>query len=188
MRLNPWGTAETLYANRIDPARAYLMNVPLPASGYRFRDLVLHDGAKTGERQLDGGTVPVFNAMQRLRQSDFVTFAAFVACPGADDCTELCERSAPGIGLVEDWSNLSYYCLRCSYGAPHRHEDAACQLEWNPERSLGIAAQSRLSVEHLLAQWVAAGPGRRVDSIEMADEDLQEPEDGCVWWREPDPA
>lgn len=188
VRINPWGKAETLYAKRIDPARAYLMNVPLPASGYRFRDLVLHDGAKTGERQFDGRAVPVFNAMQRLRQSDFITFAAFVACPSVKDCDDACERTAPGIGLVEDWSGISYYCLRCSYGAPHKHDDDKCDLEWDPDRSLGIAAQSRLSVERLLAQWVEAGPGRRVDSIELVQVELQEPEEGSVWRREPDPA
>lgn len=187
LRLNPWGTAETLYANRIDPARAYLMNVPLPASGYRFRDLVLHDGAQTGERQFSGRAVPVFNVLQRLRQSDFMTFAAFVVCPAAEDCNDACDRTGPGIGLVEDWSGVSYYCLRCSYGAPHDHNHEKRDLEWEPDRSLGIAAQSRLSVERLLAQWVEDGPGRRVDSIELAQEELQEPEDGCVWWREPDP-
>ena len=180
------GKAETLYAKRIDPARAYLMNVPLPASGYRFRDLVLHDGAKTGERQFNGGTVPVFNGMQRLQQSDFMTFAAFVTCPTVEDCNDVCDRSAPGIGLVEDWSSISYYCLRCSYGAPHRHDDDKCDLDWNPDRSLGIAAQSRHSVESLLAQWQEAGPGRHVESIELVQDELQEPEDGSVWWREPE--
>lgn len=186
VRINPWGAAETLYAKRIDPARAYLMNVPLPASGYRFRDLVLHDGAKTGERQFSGRAVPVFNAMQRLQQSDFMTFAVFVSCPSVEDCDEVCERSGPGIGLVEDWSGMSYYCLRCSYGAAHKHDDEKPDLEWDPDRSLGIAAQSRLSVERLLAQWVEAGPGRRVDGIELTQEELPEPEEGSVWWREPD--
>jgi len=187
IRINPWRNAETVYALRIDPARAYLMNVPLPRSGYRYRDLVLHDGAKTGERQFRGSPVPVFNAMQRLQQSDFLTYAAFVTCPSFEDCDDLCERSAPGIGLVEDWTGISYYCLRCSYGSPHSHDKGKQESEWDPERSLGIAAQSRVSVERLLQQWVDAAPGRAVDSIELAQHELPDPEPGGVWWREPDP-
>ena len=187
IRINPWSNAETLYALRIDPARAYLMNVPLPKSGYRYRDLVLHDGAKTGERKFHGRPVPVFNAMQRLQQSDFMTYAAFVTCPSFEDCDELCELGAPGIGLVEDWSGISYYCLRCSYGSPHSHEKRGQDSKWDPERSLGIAAQSRVSVERLLEQWAAAAPGRYVDSIALAQHELQEPQPGRVWWREPDP-
>jgi hypothetical protein len=187
IRINPWGNAETLYALRIDPARAYLMNVPLPKSGYRYRDLVLHDGAKTGERKFNGRTVPVFNGMQRLQQSDFLTFAAFVTCPTFEDCDDLCERTAPGIGLVEDWSGMSYYCLRCSYGSPHSHDKSGQDSDWDPERSLGIAAQSRVSVERLLEQWAEGGPGRYVDTIEVTQHELPEPQDGGAWWREPDP-
>ena len=185
VRLNPWANAETLYARRIDPARAYLMNVPLPKSGYRFRDLVLHDGAKTGERVYGGEPVPVFNAMQRLHQSNFLTFAAFVSCPTSKDCDELCERTAPGVGLVEDWSGISYYCLRCSYGSTHNHEKQGTNSEWDSERSIGIAAQSRVAVENLLASWADSGPDRHVDSIELTQHELTEPQDGSVWWREP---
>lgn len=186
IRINPWGNAETLYALRIDPARAYLMNVPLPKSGHRYRDLVLHDGAKTGERKFHGRTVPVFNGLQRLEQSDFLTFAAFVTCPTVDDRDDLYARTAPGIGLVEDWSGMSYYCLRCSYGSPHSHDPVERNSDWDPERSLGIAAQSRMSVERLLEQWAESGPGRHIDTIELAQHELPGPRDGGAWWREPE--
>lgn len=186
LRLNPWSShGETLYAERIDPARAYLMNVPLPESGYRFRDLVLHDGAKTGERMFHGRTVPVFNVLQRLQQSDFVTYAAFVSCPGSEDCDALQELTGPGIGLVEDWSGISYTCLRCSYGAVHAHKQDAEPSDWDPDRIMGVAAQSRIAVERLLAKWEAGGNGRYVDAIEQKEHPLSEPVDGTVWWRGP---
>lgn len=186
VRINPWGNAETMYAKRIDPARAYLMNVPLPESGYRYRDLVLHDGAQTGERRFDGRMVPVFNTMQRLEQSDFMTFAAFVSCPSAGDRDALDELTGPGIGLVEDWSAISYYCLRCSYGAVHSHEKPADTCDWDPERIIGVAAQSRVAVESLLAKWEAGGSGRCMESIEQKEHPLSEPINGSVWWRAPD--
>jgi len=57
---------EVLWSRRIDPARAILMNVPLPGSGHRWRDLVLHDGAANGHRTLRGRQVPVFDELARL--------------------------------------------------------------------------------------------------------------------------
>ena len=66
---------------RIDPVRARLINVPLPDSGYRYGDIVLHDGASTGKRRFHQSIVPVFNAMQRMETSEFQTFAVFATCP-----------------------------------------------------------------------------------------------------------
>ncbi|UUS14369.1 hypothetical protein NMB32_22145 [Stenotrophomonas sp. CD2] len=50
VRLAPWSDAEVVYMSRIDPVRARIDNVPLPESGFRFGDIVLHDGASTGQR------------------------------------------------------------------------------------------------------------------------------------------
>jgi tetratricopeptide (TPR) repeat protein len=52
VRLNAWSQGETVFAQRIGPARAMVLNVPLPESGYRYGDLVLNDGADTGWREL----------------------------------------------------------------------------------------------------------------------------------------
>src|SRR5690606_30084312 len=66
VRLNPWHGGETVFARRIDPARARLLNVPLQESGHRFGDIVLHDGAATGHRFDGQREVPVFNELSRL--------------------------------------------------------------------------------------------------------------------------
>lgn len=71
VRLNPWHHGETLFMQRIDPVRARLLNVPLPESGHRFGDIVLHDGAATGRRKYRDGEVPVFNELARLAPSEF---------------------------------------------------------------------------------------------------------------------
>ena len=39
VRLNPDDQAEVVWTRRIDPARARLLNVPLPESGFRFNDI-----------------------------------------------------------------------------------------------------------------------------------------------------
>ena len=187
IRLNPWGDGETVFARRIDVVRARLLNVPLPESGHRLFDIVLHDGASTGQRQLhDGGTVNVFNALARLEPSDFRTFVAFVSCESPDDIDALTAATLRGIGYVEDWTySITHYCLRCSYGAPHRHDDAVDE-DWSPDRNLGIGAQSRAAVVRLLQDWARAAPGRSVESIEEREVETPAPADGCVWWRGPD--
>jgi hypothetical protein len=186
VRLNPWHGGETLFMQRIDPVRARLLNVPLPESGHRFGDIVLHDGAATGRRQYRGGEVSVFNELARLTPSEFQTFAVFIGCENQDDAEALLDATAPGIGYAEDWTDsITYYCMRCSYGAPHNHA-ADESAEWRPDRNFGIAAQSRRSVEKLLEDWSAAAPGRRVDAIEARECPLPERNEGHVWWREPD--
>ena len=186
VRLHPWDGGETVFVRRIDPVRARLLNVPLPESGHRFGDIVLHDGASTGQRH-DGDTpVHVFNALGRLQASDYQTFMVFVDCATPDDVRALLESSAPGIGHVEDWTeSVRFYCLRCSYGAPHRHQDEPT-ADWQVERNLGIAAQSRHSVDRLLRDWAAGGPGRRVDAVETRECAVPEYRQGHVWWRSPE--
>lgn len=47
-------TGEVVWAERIDPCRALIANVPLPESGHRWHDLVLHDVVPNGERRAWG--------------------------------------------------------------------------------------------------------------------------------------
>jgi hypothetical protein len=184
VRLNPWGDGETVFARRIDPVRARLLNVPLPESGYRFLDIVLHDGASTGSRKIDGQEVHVFNVMERLQLSDFKTYTAFVTCEKPSDLTPLLETRAPGIGYIEDWTgSMVHLCLRCSYGIPHRHQKERKKKAWEPARNIGIAAQSRQVVTKILDRW--KGKKRRVHGIESRKFPLSSPPDGVVWWRFP---
>jgi len=186
VRLNPWHGGETVFMRRIDPVRARLLNVPLPESGHRFGDIVLHDGASTGTRFDGERNFPVFNELKRLVPSDFQTFVVFVSCDSPADLKTLLDASVPGIGYAEDWTgNIAYYCLRCSYGAPHKHSEAAGD-EWQPGRNLGIAAQSQWSVEKLLEDWAAASPGRRIEGIETRELAIPQPEEGRVWWCGPE--
>jgi len=74
IRLTENSEGEVVWSRRIDPARAVLISVPLPDSGHRWGDLVLHDGAANGYRMLRGQKVPVFDELVCLRRSAFVTF------------------------------------------------------------------------------------------------------------------
>jgi len=155
-----------VYARRIDPVRARILNVPLPESGHRFGDILLHDGAPTGFRvDNDGSKVAVLNELERLTPSAFQTDVVFVSCVRRDDLQALLDLTAPGLAYAKDSTeSVRYYCLRCSFGTPHRH-DAPKAGDWQPDRNLGIAAQSRKSVEKLLKVGVAKGSKRSIDGI-----------------------
>jgi hypothetical protein len=185
IRLNPWGDGETLYAQRIDPVRARLLNVPLPESGYRFGDIVLHDGAATGSRRWEGRDVFVFNALERLQRSDFETVSVFVTCEDPVELESLLQTEAAGIGGIEDWTgSVSAICRRCSYGVPHQHGALAEDGSWQSARNIGFAAQGRRVVETLLDRW--KGGGRSIDGIESRESSPSAPDDGFVWWLSPD--
>lgn len=184
MRLNAWDNGETLYARRIDPARARLLNVPLPDSGYRYGDLVLHDGASLGTRTVDGREVPVFNVIERLERSEFATFAAFIVCDDPAAIDAVSETDDPAIAHVEDWTgSLRSICLQCSYGTQHVHAKAVPSGIWNPNRNIGIAAKSRAAVSRALDAWQRRGI--RIGAVETRDFPLPSPPDGVVWWDEP---
>ena len=190
IRLNPWADGETVYARRIDPARAQIINVPLPESGWRFGDIALHDGAPTGTRpDGQGGEVSVFNAFERWRPSETPTHTAFARCPAAADAEALTGLLEQHGWTAEDWTHsLRYLCLRCSYGIPHEHAADAPSVEqadtWQTERSIGIAAPAAQSakLDTALQNWAAAAPGREVSDICRQDYPLPARQDGRVWW------
>ena len=192
VRLNAGTCGETLFAERFDIVRARLRNVPLPESGYRYGDVVLHDGARTGSRAFGDRVVPVLNVLQRLEPSEFQTFTVFVTCDDESDMEALANATGPGIACIEDWTcSIRHYCLRCSYGTPHSHDedDAGRQDEvyWESERNIGIAAQSRAAVEKVLETWKKAAPhARQIDGIESREHPIPVTEDGQAWWRAPD--
>src|ERR1700704_3259825 len=82
IRLRPVDVGEVVWSRRIDPARAIVDSVPLPESGRRWRDLVLHDGVPNGYRKLGEQEVPVFDEIELLAASPFSTFVAQVSCAG----------------------------------------------------------------------------------------------------------
>jgi hypothetical protein len=143
VRLNPWGDGETVWFRRLGPCHGRLLNVPMPESGFRFGDLVLHDGASTGTRRDGVRDVPVFNAMQRMRTSEFATFTVLATCRSEQDSRALRQFRRPGLGFIEDWTgNFRVLCRRCSYGTPHSHPpiETAGSGGWEAERDFGVAA------------------------------------------------
>jgi hypothetical protein len=166
IRLNPKGDAEVVWCTRIDPARAIIRSVPLPESSYRCGDLVLHDGARTGSRVVEGVEIPVFDELALLQPSHLGTFTVRISGLGASEAETLVTR-ASDVGIeCEDWTaNIQTLCRACSEGRIDHAHQRPDESEW---RTFGVAAQSSSAVREIFEPLVAAVPGARVESVDCA--------------------
>jgi hypothetical protein len=141
VRHNPEGTGEVVWGRRIDPARAVILNVPLPESGFRFGDIVLHDGEPVGERTSSGRTYPVFNVLQRWETSALPTCQVNVVAPGPSDADDLETLFTDEQLGAEDWTGrIRHLCKQCSEGSPHEHTGSS-DGPWQTDRQFGIGAE-----------------------------------------------
>jgi tetratricopeptide (TPR) repeat protein len=156
VRLNPDTDGEVVWARRIDPARAQIVNVPLPTSGFRWGDIVLNDGAVEGERVIKGVAYPVFNVLERWQASPFRTFILELATTDVDALAALELCAADRGGAAEDWGTFtSILCRDCSYGRPHQHQGAS----WNPAHPhCGLAARDHPHADEIISAWLATTP------------------------------
>jgi tetratricopeptide (TPR) repeat protein len=154
VRLNPDDGGEVVWARRIDPVRARILNIPFRDSGFRHQDVVLHDGAAVGHRTREGRDYPVFNVLELFERSDFETLLAKVSVKAPEDIETLDEIVASTQSFVEDWTgNVQVLCRQCSEGTPHKHHDREGQRIWSNERMLGFARHPDDNIENILEQW-----------------------------------
>jgi tetratricopeptide (TPR) repeat protein len=163
VRVNPQATPEVVWCRRLDPARARILNVPLPQSGRRYGDLLLHDGAPVGERSVDGVAVPMFEEIALLQESSFATFTVTVEAAEPGAMAELTALLARQEAVAEDWSqSVRTLCTACSEGAgAHVHGELGTEV-----RGFGIAATDGDRVRAALAEWGTSGAARSVGRLE----------------------
>lgn len=159
IRLNPESQGEVVWCERIDPARAIIRNVPLPESGHRYGDLLLHDGAPNGTRVYKGREVPVFDALQLLQASRYTTYQVQARVGGEEDVLALAELAEQHGCGIEDWETIRRICAACSRGNPGAHELPSRE----PGQSIAtfaIAALDDAELRALLTAWAGDHPGR----------------------------
>lgn len=167
IRLNGTGDSEVVWARRLDPARATLLSIPLPGSGHRWNDVVLHDGAANGYRKLRGRDVPVFDELTILTPSTYNTYVVELSAPrdAIDALSAIAETMG---GFAEDWStNTRLLCKECSEGNPGHLHDATHTTPAHP--CSGIAARSLQHAEQMLDAWKGEDLQRAVQSIRAAE-------------------
>jgi hypothetical protein len=158
------GETEVVWCWRRSPAHAVIASVPLPESGHRFRDVLLHDGEPKGTRRHGDSDVSVFDEIARLRDSGFPTWQAQVEGATRADVDALGDVfGGRGLG-VDNWSGINIMCSSCSHGtsgADHHHakpEDGTVML--------GIAGAEG-SVGECLEEWRSTRPAVEVTAVDL---------------------
>lgn len=156
IRLSPGDVGEVVWARRIDPARARILNVPLPTTTYQWGDLVLHDGASAGYRVLEGREVPVFNVLEVLEPSGLAKFVLELASSSGAAVTKLEQIAEERGGAAENWgASTNILCRECSLGTAHVHS-AGESRPAHPH--CGVAALDDQHADEIINAWIAAVP------------------------------
>lgn len=158
IRLNPDGGGEVVWCRRIDPARAIILSIPLPDSGHRWGDSVLHDGEPRGERVVGESRYYVFDELERWEASATPTLRVEIRADRPEDSEALTAMFESSGLAAEDWTtSLRRLCRACSQGAPHEHE--ARGGGWSAQREFGLAADPA-QADLLLLRWATEARGR----------------------------
>jgi hypothetical protein len=172
VRVNPEGledrAIEVVWSERLCPVRSRITNIPTGATGFRYGDIVLHDGAPVGYRLNSSGKErPVFNVLELFEPSRFSTYEGSIEVESAEGLKEL-ERACESAGIeIEDWTaNIRSLCKACSEGRPHELHDQKLNeaAAWAPKRRVGFGAVALESLNGVLGAW-AAKPKRRVSEM-----------------------
>jgi hypothetical protein len=163
VRLNATGPAgiETVWGDRIDPCRMVLLSVPLPESGHRWRDVVLHDVVPIGKRHHDGRDYSVFDEIERMEPSEHPTHEVIVSAATEADAHALAALFDEAGLAAEDWTeSIEFICPACSRSRPHGHDPAgAPTAAWVAERRFGLGGPRR-QADALLRRWARGEVGR----------------------------
>jgi tetratricopeptide (TPR) repeat protein len=167
IRINAEDLPEVVWCRRIDPARAIIAGIPLPQSGHRFGDLLLHDGSPNGYRKVGNKETPVFDELELLEPSDHGTFEALV--DGAEDGEiEDLVVVADEAGLAaEDWTMIRHLCKACSEGRPFGNDHSHPRVV-NEARRIGLAALSEFQARQLLNNWLKKHPHAQLIGFKCA--------------------
>ena len=184
VRLSPEGEAEVVWGRRLDPARLEIQCIPLPSSGRRWGEVVLHDGVPHGERTTAAGpSYPVFDEIELWAPSPVPTWVVLLEAATETDRDALEQLASDAGFAAEDWSSsVRLLCRACSESRMPSDEGDGEHLDparpqragpsgpagapqppascGSPERECGLAAPAGL-VRGLLDGWVADSPDTR---------------------------
>lgn len=162
IRVHPAQAPEVVWADRIDPARAVVRSVPTAASGRRYGDLLLHDGAPNGYRRLRGRDLAVFDELQVLAPSDYETWVLEVEHLHTDQADALAQRLVDADLPAENWTtSLHALCKACSEGRPgddpaHKHAPADGPAATSV--TLGLAVRHGVAAGEQVRAWLGDWP------------------------------
>lgn len=171
VRLDPEGDGEVVWAQRLDPARASILSVPLPSSPHNAGDVVLTDGAANGFRTVNGREYPVFDVLGLLTPSVLRKYVLELAASDSTAADTL-ERIAQESGaFAEDWGQTTnILCAKCSRGVPHEHASTSNRPA-HPH--CGLAARDDDHAESIIRSWLEREP--KADLVRWYDAESAPP-------------
>lgn len=147
---------EVVWARRLCPTRARVLNVPTPESGRRFGEVVVHDGAPNGERTVDGQSFPVFDELLLFRASDLPTTTVEVVAGTPEDVRALAVLFDEHGYAAEPASGVRMICSCCSEESVA--QDAHHQVAGGQRVHLAAPVDE---IPGLMGRWHADAPERR---------------------------
>lgn len=162
VRLNPSGSAEVVWGDRIDPARIRILNVPLTTSDRRYGDVLINDGAPGGTRMSAGQEYPVFDELGMWKSSAYSTYEVEMTMPSELAMERLEGKCRESDMWVEDWGTVRTLCAACSRGNPGEHD---CTSMPTGKSKFGFAAKSEEGLHRLLKEWADTEGGVEVGSV-----------------------
>lgn len=175
IRLDPNHDAEVVWADRMDPARARILSIPLPWSTYNFGDTVLMDGAPDGYRAVNGRQYPVFNVLAVIARSPLKKYIVELATSSSAAIAALRDSAESLGGAAENWGqSTNILCAACSRGTPHEHPTGGSSPA-HPH--CGLAARDDTHVEKILRAWLDRDPS--ADLIRWFDASSHVARDGA---------
>jgi tetratricopeptide (TPR) repeat protein len=164
VRLTYGGQYEILGVQPLDPARGVIVNIPHPASGRRYQDVVLLDGTVSGYHVADRRKYPVFEELGLFKQSAFRTYSCRLHLENPGDLyllEELC--SDAGIGF-EIWSNATRVFANTTAGKlPEYHGPESGDQPAKGEVTAAFAAHREKEVFQVLNSWQVISLGTYSD-------------------------
>jgi tetratricopeptide (TPR) repeat protein len=154
-------SAEVVWVRRICPTRARVLSVPY--GDRRFGEIVVHDGAPTGERRLGDHTYPVFDELALWQPSELATWRAQVTAPAPEDMTALTDAFHDQGLAMEPVDSLRQHCADCGHGSIYTHDTHDTVL--TGARDVLMAAPDEQTATTILQAWAVAGPGRAWHAI-----------------------
>jgi len=155
VRLNPDDAAEVVWAQRIDPVRARIGNIPYSYPAFRHGDVVLHDGAAVGYRVHEGKERAVFNVLELFEASTYRTFTGEIQVREPDDVKALEALCDEGQIVFEDWTtSVQWLCKECSEGRPHDKHDYVREEKWQDRHRVAFATTGDESaIRDAIERW-----------------------------------
>ncbi len=155
VRIKTESGEEVVWAQRLCPTRARVLNVPFDPSR-RFGEVVVHDGAPNGERVSGGRAYPVFDELVLFEPSPIATLSVTINARTEEDSQTLVDAFQDRDFGADIVSSAVILCACCSEGTisqeRRRHGDG--------ELTAYVAAPEPAAVE-ILDGWRAASPDSR---------------------------